>query len=634
MELQRQYQPHPNSQENYRARLPPEEDYNHQNQGDRSKYEYRPPQYREIDRDLAPKISPVKNDFNLVQPPRSQSNHMGTGLPIGRSDLDEKALRRQRQAEYKKQLDAQNQMRLQNKCDDEVIPDLRFQEDVSKAPRVSRQTDTNRNETQQSNFESRSRNDHLREIDDVPQANAHRSHIKGVAGKVNMESQDVDKYQRRKQQEEYRRQLDIQAKADQDRKEKAKQEEGDEIISDNQTDNASIESHPHPSRNEMNMEPFHGRESNIPQQQRSAPPAEANSPGRSPTKARNRLLTDVYGGFSLGGGTEDAIGKISMRGMDVNDTKKKAAIREQQRALEQQIEEKRKLKEAEEKKIRLEEEKIAKYEAEKERERNIQNKQSWQQQQQQQPEHENDQENNRSALEKAAHQIAKEKLKHQKNLRAQEETLEDNVEYESPHHSSGITSSPRPSTPNKVPRPPPPTNPLENDSSFDRENDRELKTKPSQFSQNSRRVATPGGSLEQESQIIPIPDSEIERESYREETYRSYRHNVDEEDRVVVDWQRHRGYSTKRGTTPKSEDHSKKKRVPADPWAPGGLLSLLTGKTPPREKRERKEETSLLEKSLVSDSMLMYLDVPPPSRGGQKKTTQVPSYLAYPLIIF
>ena len=52
------------------------------------------------------------------------------------------------------------------------------------------------------------------------------------------------------------------------------------------------------------------------------------------------MMNDVYGGFTLGSlATEEPIGKISMRGMDANENKKKAAIREQQLALEQQIEE-------------------------------------------------------------------------------------------------------------------------------------------------------------------------------------------------------------------------------------------------------------------------------------------------------
>jgi hypothetical protein len=139
-----------------------------------------------------------------------------------------------------------------------------------------------------------------------------------------------------------------------------------------------------------------------------------------------------------------------------------------------------------------------------------------------------------------------------------------------------------------------------------------------QLTNDSRRLATPGGSLEQDSHIVPIPSSQNQkRDSYHEDHHHprhQYRRNVDEEDRVVVDWQHHRGYSTKRGTTPTAASISTQKQQRADPWGPDGLLTLLTKSKP--HPPEKIDESSIIEKSLVSDSLLMFLEVPPPSRGG------------------
>ena len=75
-----------------------------------------------------------------------------------------------------------------------------------------------------------------------------RSHLKGVVGRVNVESQDVDKNQKKKQQEEYRRQLEIQARADQDRREMAEKNQwGD--VSNMAPKNREKEKHPSLERN-------------------------------------------------------------------------------------------------------------------------------------------------------------------------------------------------------------------------------------------------------------------------------------------------------------------------------------------------------------------------------------------------
>jgi hypothetical protein len=721
----------------------------------------------------APEISPVKHDH--YHSPKPHVREGGTGLAIGRSEFDEKALRRQRQAEYKRQLDAQSQaqqqqQRLQNEGDQ--LP-INLKSRQAQAPQSNRHSDSSSHSPQdrerdQDRYRSYGNGNgdfgHHQEMNmptraapagagaarggyyqtppqedyrippmsDYPprqmmdqqpaiarrnpnpnpppgpvsefdqQQPVHRSHLKGVVGKVNVESQDVDKNQKRRQQEEYRRQLEIQAKADQDRKEKEKnqwesdlskqknrekekEEEAEAAAGRQNRDRDSYsrqppapplgyddDSYDSDSRDRSRYDRPHkdhlGRET-------TAAPAVSvnnNSPAKSPTKARNRMMNDVYGGFSLGNlASEDPIGKISMRGLDSNDNKKKAAIREQQLALEQQIAEKKRLKELEKEKIRLEEQKALEYEAEQERKlagpkgfppppaTELSEREPEQQQEQGQG----------SVLEKAAQSAARERMRLHKAATAaaaagglggqrkppSSPKIDESYEHELQQQRYGEQDSASPRSPalKKVPRPPPPTYLLEDlglsaerePSGYQSYEQSHSKPKVTHFASESRRLATPGGSLEQDSQIVPLPSSQShnQRDSYREDRYRQYRKgNVDEEDRVVVDWQHHRGYSTKRGTTPTATATSassasagglkKNQKAHADPWAPDGLLTLLTKpKDRPSEKSKQQQElideSSIIEKSLVSDSLLMFLDrdLPPPSRGGNhgKRSSQV-----------
>jgi hypothetical protein len=669
-------------------------------------------------RNPPPEISPVKHDY-YHQPPHpsqrtntstTQSNKVGTGLPIGRSELDEKALKKQRQAEYKNQLDAQSQLRQNEAPTRSNNPQDRggqrqggqqsYQEvdqyslpkyQQSYPPRQGpppRENDMGMPIRQQPRQAPPSLNGPLRDDYDHPHHpsepwesdrrsnpstrpmreesetnNIHRSHLKGVVGKVNQESQDPDKNQKRRQQEEYRRQLEIQARADQSRKDQEKKIwKGDGVVATDQGETEVVRGGPRQAqgqdqgrnhrsssqREDSYDEPdeYYDRKPNHQRQEeqghypgggigkesgvgRGNNPV--NIPVASPTKARNRMIADVYGGFALGNVGEDPIGKISMRGQDPNDARKKAAMREQQLALEQQIEEKKRLKELEAEKLRLEEEKYL-AEASKplvEKEKPpvaIPSSETKPKDQKDQQQGEGTT-SRANLLEKAAQQVAREKLRLHK---ARQEEQEAAYEEESPprkQRNAQIPTSPGTPPPKKIPRPPLPSNPFLEDlglpsgygSDDDEHEHRRFKPPSSKFDEASRRMATPGGSLEQESHIVPILGSENQRESFRDEKYHRYRQHIDEEDRVVVDWQHHRGYSTRRGTTPGvvggGQPQQPLVKAHADPWGPDGLLTLLS-KKPPSE--NRREDSSIIEQSLVSESLLMFLD-PPPSRSGTGK---------------
>lgn len=172
------------------------------------------------------------------------------------------------------------------------------------------------------------------------------------------------------------------------------------------------------------------------------------------------------------------------------------------------------------------------------------------------------------------------------------------------------------------------------------------------YQEVGRRAATPGGSLESESHLVPVGavnesrrggfGNGINQQSRSrlhtiDEDYRKYRHNVDDDDLLVVDWQHQHGFSTKRGTTPRENRRSVHQDEAGRHWrgdrafeepsivsdstlvdptyGPNGLLAELTVQRLPPEPRfirrpkgvqDKEDQLSMVERSLTSESFLMY----------------------------
>ena len=300
----------------------------------------------------------------------------GGGMMFGRDASDEKALRRAKQDEYRRQLDAapaaasehhHNQLPRHNDVHHRGHP-------IPPSDRRELSPDT------LASHPSRSRdppNPHPRggAVDypyhptgggppqkHPPPAAASPGMPPSQAsytGRVHRESSgEVDKAAKRRQQEQYRLQLEQQAREVAERKEQEKKMilEEERILmegrgGEGQASPVSHSKHRHetPERNGGSIAQPHRQAHPPPENvsyrqhgEDSGPPPV--SPGRhlSPNKAaaRNRLLTDVYGGRGAFPGAEagdtNPGGKISLRGADANASKKKAAMREQQKLLEQQ----------------------------------------------------------------------------------------------------------------------------------------------------------------------------------------------------------------------------------------------------------------------------------------------------------
>eukprot|EP00602_Paraphysomonas_sp_CaronLab_P012617 CAMPEP_0185042290 /NCGR_PEP_ID=MMETSP1103-20130426/42269_1 /TAXON_ID=36769 /ORGANISM="Paraphysomonas bandaiensis, Strain Caron Lab Isolate" /LENGTH=1362 /DNA_ID=CAMNT_0027582341 /DNA_START=121 /DNA_END=4209 /DNA_ORIENTATION=- len=695
---------------------------------------------------------------SYYSPPNRNPQHQNvqSGMVFGRDEKEEKALRRARQAEYRRQLEEgakQKSVQHQGSKEQSLSPDRRAPNYPNSnhnpysrpqghipprhAPSIpdSGQVQDHRpfNQHQHGPEDYHFSHDPLQREHEqgsrVPRQMPHMQSASNVySGRVNAQSlEGEDKATKRRRQEEYRKQLEEQARQDAERKEALKKQEEEmdreDMIDQQQYQKGDGSSEQQAGRHRKSTSPSRqedhdsGREHSRHNRHQHYDEEDNNldqSPSKkSPTKARNRLISDVYGGgnFVLGGVEEQGNGgedwKISKRGSDANAAQKKAARIEQQRALEAQIAEKKRLKEEEEKRQRLEDERLEQKAREAYGSPNRKKSvppHTPSQQNQVSPERDKERDRDRDAdIEKdIAEEVERERARisrlemaavaaatnamrerHAANSREQQRPSvrhedRDIANAESDDGSPiGRRSDPSESPSRKVTgrtrysqqqassrsipssRVAAPQIPMvyplledlgiHSDTGVGRES----------FQMESRRAATPGGSLESVSVPVPVPDTDTRpRDSHQglptranardtrlgthvEESY-EYRDNVDDEDLFVVDWQHNRGFPTRRGTTPMSNLHPSRTAIGqkigdgdrsivsnsklVDPaWGPDGLLAdLAIMKVPPGDGRQTTveqsgSELSMVERSLASESLLMFMGNRTPQHSAQSQ---------------
>ena len=172
-------------------------------------------------------------------------------------------------------------------------------------------------------------------VHDVNNDEINKAISKGnCVGKISQESSEHDKDAKRAKQIDYRRQLERQREEDRERKKKlnAYYEHKDEESSQRDDPKKPREFAGRADRNDYNApnyETASGRDQS------------RYSPQKSPTKARNRLVDDVYGGGSFfGERNEDVERKWRPSKGDSKDEQKRRAMLEQKAILQQQVLEK------------------------------------------------------------------------------------------------------------------------------------------------------------------------------------------------------------------------------------------------------------------------------------------------------